>query len=122
MDDLISRQDAVNELREYITEFSLSDGESEIIGYNDGIELAISVLSTLSSAQQWIPCSERMPDEELYVLACQEETGFTEIGRLHTEKLGEDTVVVCQCDDRDEVRYIQAWMPLPKPYKGDDDG
>ena len=57
MDDVIYRQDAVNELREYITEPSISDDESEIIGYNDGIELAISVLSTMPSAQKkghWI--------------------------------------------------------------------
>ena len=52
MDDVIYRQDTVNELREYITEPSISDDESEIIGYNDGIELAISVLSTMPSARR----------------------------------------------------------------------
>lgn len=52
MDDVIYRLDTVNELREYITEPSISDDNTEIIGYNDGIELAISVLSTMPSAQK----------------------------------------------------------------------
>jgi len=51
MDDLISRQVAVDTLRSYIIEQNVSDDESEIKGYNDGLETAISVLSTLPSAQ-----------------------------------------------------------------------
>jgi len=51
MDDLISRQMAIDALREYKTEPNISDDESEIKGYNDGIDLTISVLSTLPSVQ-----------------------------------------------------------------------
>ena len=51
MSDLISRQAAIEEIRRYITKPNISDDESEIKGFNDGLELAISVLSVLPSAQ-----------------------------------------------------------------------
>ncbi len=51
VDDTISRQAAIEEIRTYITKPNISDDESEIKGYNDGLELAISVLSVLPSAQ-----------------------------------------------------------------------
>lgn len=51
MSDLISRQAAIEEIRTYITKPNISDDELEIKGYNDGLELAISVLSVLPSAQ-----------------------------------------------------------------------
>ena len=44
-DDLISRQATINALREYITEPNISDDESEIKGYNDGLETAIAEVS-----------------------------------------------------------------------------
>lgn len=54
MDDTISRQAAIEEIRTYITKPNISDDESEIKGFNDGLELAISVLSVLPSAQPTI--------------------------------------------------------------------
>ena len=62
MSDLIDRQAAIDDLRDYKTEPNISDDESEIKGYNDGIDLAISVLATSSSAEpeqktgKWINC------------------------------------------------------------------
>lgn len=133
MDDSISRQDAVNELREYITEASISDDESEIIGYNDGIELAISVLSTLPSAQRWIPCSERLPDKEGEYLV-------TFNGKWHGPSVRAlwygtpfDIIIdrdkwVFYCDHEYGFetfaprKPIVAWMPLPEPYKEENNG
>lgn len=51
MNDLISRQAAIEEIRTYIVKPNISDDESEIKGFNDGLELAISVLSVLPSVQ-----------------------------------------------------------------------
>lgn len=108
MDDVISRQDTVNELREYITEPSISDDESEIIGYNDGIELAISVLSTMPSAQQWIPCSERLPDQNGKYLVVGRQKAINILKFDGGRWYGKWGVV--------------AWMPLPKPYKESENG
>ena len=69
-----------------------------------------------SSEQQWIPCSERLP-EEFYVLCCDN----------HGEML---IANLFECDDSDtgfsaesEDCYMYncvAWMPLPEPYKGEE--
>ena len=51
MSDLIDRQHAIDKIRFYITEPDISDDETKIEGYNDGLEMAISILSILSSAE-----------------------------------------------------------------------
>ena len=66
MDDLISRQTTIDTLRKYKTEPNISDDESEIKGYNDGIDLAISVLSTLPSAQPEQKKGKQLNDKGLY--------------------------------------------------------
>lgn len=71
--------------------------------------------------QEWIPCSERLPediqigDEYPTVIFCTKEStyaGFHECylgGRWWSE------------DDDCVVHGVIAWMPLPKPWKGADD-
>ena len=67
MSDLIERQAATDEVRTYIVEPNISDDESEIKGYNDGLEVAISVLSTLPSAQpEIIRCKDCKHSEPWY--------------------------------------------------------
>ena len=69
MDDMISRQVAINEFdgvkvdEENCTEYD--------IGYNDGIDFAVSRLSVLPAVQPeqwWIPCNERLPEINQIVL------------------------------------------------------
>ena len=63
--DLIDRQAAIEEIRTYITKPNISDDELEIKGYNDGLELAISVLSVLPSAQPYTEAEiQKMQDLE----------------------------------------------------------
>ena len=69
--DLISRKAAIDEIREYKVNPNISDDELEIKGFNDGLELAISSLAVLPSAERhgkwifgatmghsWMKCSE----------------------------------------------------------------
>lgn len=49
--DCISRQAAIEDIREYKVEPNHCCDESEIKGYNDGLDTAISALATLPSAQ-----------------------------------------------------------------------
>jgi len=79
-----------------------------------------------SAEPQWIPCSERMPYAEdgnsgILLVTCGyknvEDTSIRWLRRLWFD--GE------YWNDVDGERYNQivyAWMPLPKPYKGETDG
>ena len=52
MSDLISRQALCDDLREYkVHPVPISSDESEVKGYNDGIDLAISVIAKFPSAE-----------------------------------------------------------------------
>ena len=51
---------------------------------------------------RWIPCSERMPKDRQRVLV-QFINGFITLIDFHAEGL---------------TNHIEAWMPLPTPYKG----
>lgn len=67
MDDLISRQDAIEEF--YGVKFDEGYCTEYEIGYNDGIDFAVDRLSVLPSAQQerkkgeWIKATGMMPPE-----------------------------------------------------------
>ena len=52
MSDLISRQALCDDLREYkVNPVPISSDESEVKGYKDGIDLAISVIAKFPSAE-----------------------------------------------------------------------
>lgn len=53
MSDLINRQALCDDLREYkVYPVPISSDESEVKGYNDGIDLAISVIAKFPSTEQ----------------------------------------------------------------------
>ena len=54
MTDLISRQAAIDVLREYIVDNGMYDMDENVQGFNDGISCAISELSVIPSAQSEI--------------------------------------------------------------------
>ena len=68
---------------------------------------------------QWIPCSERLPeylDTVLLSTFFGVKVGF----RDHTDTYG-DYYEIIEDDADAGPHYIYAWMPLPKPWKGDND-
>ena len=69
------------------------------------IKMRIGNLSSTQPEQRWIPCSEKLPEARgLY---------------LTTTK---DKVVYCDYwneDNFDRTEMVIAWMPLPKPYRGE---
>ena len=75
-------------------------------------------LNNLPSAQQWIPCSERLPgDDEEVIVSCTDDSGdysldYTTVG-WHYKGLW----VV----NNERSYFVRAWMPLPEPYKEDAD-
>lgn len=117
MDDLISRREATNEL------WSLND-QCDSIYYTKCIHDAVYALEILPSAQRWIPCSERLPDE----------SGDYLLYRPHFWGANKGQITVCYWNGNDwsdnykndAERYLpiimgMAWMPLPDPYREDGD-
>ena len=101
MDDLISRQAAIN-----TAQVMYKRCDENIEDYRDLMVESIKVLPSAQPEQQWIPCSERLPSKADHI---------------------DNMVLVCYGNG--SVRFntymngwVQgnpvAWMPLPEPYKG----
>lgn len=66
----------------------------------------------------WIPCSERLPENDKYILLSFENFPHPEIGRYKGDEdggafyIGDDTET---CISQDLI--VNAWQPLPEPYK-----
>lgn len=63
---------------------------------------------------KWIPCSERMPEEDgTYLVSGIWENGDVEVGQLQ---------YIADEHRFSNVIYfnVDAWMPLPKPYRNVD--
>lgn len=75
MSDLISRQAAIDEINKYILSFDAIDAN-----FLDGLRTAIKLIKeNLPTAQQWIPCSERLPKEEVQLLVTDDAGGLATI-------------------------------------------
>lgn len=65
---------------------------------------------------RWIPVTEQLPEEEgQYLVSCDTDYGI-EVGRFYIDEDGE-RYFGCDWNDPDD---IEAWMPLPEPYKRDE--
>ena len=64
---------------------------------------------TIDPEQQWIPCSERLPEEGQACLVSDRETILIDIYIGHGNPY----------NWRGYVKDYEAWMPLPEPYKAD---
>ena len=103
MNDLISKQ-AVRLIE------SDSDAYPEVWNesYEKGFCDAINRVIDLPSAQQWIPCSERMP-EEIGSYPVWTAPGFG------------NHFSTSYWDGKEWTLRVVAWMPLPEPYKEETD-
>ena len=101
MDDLISRK--------ALMEFA----------NNSTVGITANDIARLPSAQQWIPCSERLPEEYVSVLCYQPILYASNIWIGH---LNSDGIWVDSDGWEKLTNPVTAWMPLPEPYKGDANG
>ena len=109
MDDLISRQDALDALCDACT---LASVKSECIFKN--LESCMdhnAILDVPAIEERWIPCSERLPEDSGWYIV--------------TKELDYDTTFVGLewYDSTNGWKYDNAkciaWMPLLEPYKGE---
>ena len=111
MDDLISRQAAIDALGEEPEVWSGKDEYGQ--GLNNQWHYDVNALKAVPSAQRWIPVTERLPDEDgRYLVTCKTWGMWVVDWNIwHNEPkpswLWEQGVT--------------AWMPLPEPYREDGD-
>ena len=114
MDDLISRQDTIDRINEYIEEYSEIDSDGNHSEKWCAMQEAKMTIENMPSAQpepRWIPCSERLPETSGTYLV----SGMWESGR----------VAVGDCEYTSYDGYfntawnfdVLAWMLLPEPYQ-----
>ena len=119
-EDLISRQAAIDEFdggkvdETYCTEYD--------IGYNDGIDFAISRLSVMPSAQpdqRWIPVTESFPKAEKERYWVCTDTGYQCECRWTNNRfgMGESDEWGWSIFDIPQFSKVVAYMPLPEPYR-----
>ena len=111
MDDLISRQAAIDVMKKHRTIFCDNSPESfRKLPYSDKsrvdeIDNCIAALVNLSTVHQWIPCSERLPDQNGKYLVVGRQKAINILKFDGGRWYGKWGVV--------------AWMPLPDCYQGD---
>ena len=126
MDDLISRQAAIDTVRRLQT-YKLSEGDTMVLIDKADVQTELMVLPAAEPEREdgkWIPCSERTPevDEDGYsdkVLVSFDSYSGLDIGeyRLRGEKgagfyIGDMAETFSQYGLK-----VNAWMPLPPPYR-----
>lgn len=77
------------------------------------------IIDEAPTVNEWIPCSERLPDKEELVLVTDNDS--IEFGKLICGLFG-DLWLIWVGDCWTEAMKVTAWMPLPEPYKGETNG
>lgn len=138
-DDLISRQAAIDAfaigkelLKSALDQMYVVGNAREKYEFGIGlIESYIADMKELPSAQRWIPVSERLPEVNGRYLvtrglnACGAMwnrvylINYSDLMGLKSERIWWNGNV--GKSDFEHIDDVTAWMPLPKPYKEEDD-
>lgn len=72
----------------------------------------------------WTPVQEQLPETDDYVLLSFANFSLLMIGRYERDEDGGGAWYVGDCDEEDtcisQNLFVNAWMPLPKPYREED--
>ena len=123
MDDLVSRQAAINKARERLIEIALNNvgikqnvDEVLVDVAEERLENWLDEVPSAQPEQRWIPVTERVPEAETLVWMTTTwggvAVGFRRAGNEKGWRGGFSSFYTC--------KDIIAWMPLkrPEPYKG----
>ena len=88
---------------------------------------AVAKLAELEDLEEhrvgkWIPCSERIPEDDKYIMLSFENFSLPAIGRYEANENGGAFFV--SDEDLSCVAYglfVNAWMPLIEPYRENED-
>ena len=131
MNDLISRQAVVDVIEAKSDEIYKTKQSGATFPHDDffqGMAYAADIVANMPSEPQWIPCSERLPEEKQDVLLAFRHNmvvGFWEDilndgGQAWYANSGNGWFTGTESVDDDG--FPIAWMPLPECYRGEKDG
>ena len=116
----MSREEAIEILSDMRAEYNLFGDAEEATRYH----VLTWAIYEMKAAQQWIPCNTKEPDE----------IGCYLLYRPHFWRGNNGQITVCHWNGHrwsdnytdDESRALSevrgmAWMPLPEPWKGEED-
>jgi hypothetical protein len=128
-DALLSELEALN--KEVDKEAAYTGDRSLSVTWDDAIQ-AIKSAPTIEPEQRWIPCSERLPKRGKDVLVTRDYDGREDFNKScrYVEVAGcfgeDDDISWCSFSDEYKMKpknhHVIAWMPLPEPYGGDQNG
>ena len=127
MSDLISREKALEEIEDWERCYTWDEHCRE--SKEDYIVSPSDVIVNLPSAQpeqQWIPCSEKLPNTNgIYIVTRRISDGFecrniTDACYFDGSNTWHDDTRVNH--ERKYLADVLAWMPLPTPWEGGQDG
>ena len=136
MNDLISRQAAIDLVSDVcnavmsgcesrydpVTEDEVYKDVLEvdaILKCNKEVRIALRNMPSAQPERKWIPVSERLPEDgtDIFVTYVDEEET-----RIIPVNYGRGTWFDCIFDRALDSLKVTAWMPLPEPWKGDNNG
>lgn len=122
-------QDIHNYFIERIDKSGLEFIDNDLLTLNKDI---CTIVKNQPKVDNWIPCSERLPEKRDWCLALFKEpyTGFVGLPKIAEYLMGSYTAyttkegwIISNCTDREDVssEYYKdlicvAWMPLPNAY------
>lgn len=107
-----------NKKQELVDRLAMYEDREECGQWIDAVELAKIAIALES--QKWIPCSERLPETDEYILLSFSNHSGLALGRYEEDDgggafyEGDSLTPLTQYD-----AFVNAWMPLPEPYRGE---
>lgn len=104
----------------------ISEAATEACGYSP-LTKAISeeevnrILAEEEKTGGWIPVTERLPEDDKYIMISFKNFTLPDIGRYEADKDGNGAFYPGD-DDKSYAKYglfVNAWMPLPESYSTD---
>lgn len=119
MSDLIRREDAIKAV--WGDDINPNE-DGMVFEAQSHIDRDIRLIPSADRPQGWIPCSERVPIEYRTVLVTWEYAGKS----YTTTAFRKTKNAVTYWASNEQPKYtplkVVAWMPLPEPWEGADDG
>lgn len=115
---MIDEKKLIEELNQWARDnFSLDNKFEYMLA---GMEKALDIIESQPPADQWIPCSERLPElyQPVLVTAIKWQTALLKKPEYYVDAGYCDSEGAFWLSRARTRQFAEAWMPLPEPYKG----